>query len=149
MSHLLLKPTFDRFSFIEGEVTTHNTFKADGFLHKNFFEEAPESEYSSWADMRDFFFRIIRGKRTPLSFKFILSLPAEEFGEFLKKADISTLSPSDIQGMYLNLKYDGSSLQCITGSSLNVFTMDKTLEKCWDTYVEKFFLEHEIDFELM
>lgn len=149
MSHLLLQPTFDRFSFIEGEVTTYNTFKANGFIHKNFYEEAPEKEYSSWADIKDFFYRIIRGKRTPLSFKFILSLPAEAFPDFLRETDITAFTPDDIQGMYLNLKYDGSSLQCITGSSLNIFTMDKTLEKCWDAYVEKFFLEHEIDFELM
>ena len=34
MSHLLLKDTFDHFSFIEGEITTFNTFTIDGFLKK-------------------------------------------------------------------------------------------------------------------
>ncbi len=46
MQHLLLKPTFDAFSLIEGEVTTYNTFKIDGYIHKNFFEDAPPAEYS-------------------------------------------------------------------------------------------------------
>ena len=32
MSHLLLKETFDNFSFIEGEVITFNTFHIDGYI---------------------------------------------------------------------------------------------------------------------
>ena len=34
MSHLLLNETFDHFSFIEGEITTFNTFHIDGFIEK-------------------------------------------------------------------------------------------------------------------
>ena len=44
MSHLLLKPTFDTFSLIEGEVTTFNRFQVDGRIHKDFFDEAFEKE---------------------------------------------------------------------------------------------------------
>lgn len=35
MSHLLLNETFDHFSFIEGEITTFNTFHIDGFIKKS------------------------------------------------------------------------------------------------------------------
>ena len=63
MSHLLLKDTFDHFSFIEGEITTFNTFTIDGFLKKDFFDEAPEDVHSHWKDVREFCFQIIRGKR--------------------------------------------------------------------------------------
>lgn len=147
MQHLLLKPTFDSYSFIEGEITTYNTFKVDGFIHKDFFEEEPQKDYSSWGDLRDFCFQIIRGKRTPLGFKFILSLPQKDFGDFLSEHSITCLNPSDIQGMYINLRYDGSSLQCITGTSFKSFIMDKTLESVWDSHVKAFFLEHGIDFE--
>lgn len=58
MSHLLLKPTFDTFSLIEGEVTTFNRFQVDGRIHKDFFDEAFEKEYSTWGEVRDFFFQI-------------------------------------------------------------------------------------------
>ena len=104
-------------------------------------------DYSSWGDLREFCFHIIRGKRTPLNFRFILSLPKEEFEAFLIDQEIPSLSHSDIQGLYLNFKYDGTNLQCITGTSLNIFTMDKTLENVWDNYARKFFLNKEIDFE--
>ncbi len=147
MQHLLLKPTFDSFALIEGEITTYNTFRIDGYIHKNFYEDAPLKDYSSWGDLREFCFHIIRGKRTPLNFRFILSLPKEEFEAFLIDQEIPSLSHSDIQGLYLNFKYDGTNLQCITGTSLNIFTMDKTLENVWDNYARKFFLNKEIDFE--
>lgn len=147
MQHLLLKTTFDSFSLIEGEITTYNTFHIDGYLHKKFFEDAPQKEYSSWGDLREFCFQIIRGKRTPLNFRFILSLPREDFEEFLDQQEISSFRPSDLQGLYLNFKYDGTSLKCVTGTSLSLFTMDKTLEKVWDNYAKEFFLKQEIDFD--
>ena len=46
MSHLLLKDTFDNFSFIEGEITTFNKFTISGFLQEDFFDEKPEETYS-------------------------------------------------------------------------------------------------------
>ena len=146
MQHLLLKTTFDSFSLIEGE-TTYNTFHIDGYLHKKFFEEAPQKEYSSWGDLREFCFQIIRGKRTPLNFRFILSLPREDFEDFLNQQEIFAFRSSDLQGLYLNFKYDGTSLKCVTGISLSLFTMDKTLEKVWDNYAKEFFLKQEIDFD--
>ena len=62
MSHLLLKDTFDNFSFIEGEITTFNKFTISGFLQEDFFDEKPEETYSRWNKTRDFCFQIIRGK---------------------------------------------------------------------------------------
>ena len=82
MSHLLLKPTFDEFSLVEGSIVTFNKFTIDGFLQKDFYEEAPEKEYSDWRDLREFCFNIIKGKRTPLSFKFVLSLSKADFEKF-------------------------------------------------------------------
>lgn len=144
MSHLLLKDTFDHFSFIEGEITTFNTFTIDGFLKKDFFDEAPEDVHSHWKDVREFCFQIIRGKRTPISFKIILSLAPENFADFLLKYEVSGFRPEDIQGMYLNLNYDGTRLTCTTGISLKLFTMDKTLEKAWDDAAQKKLLELEL-----
>ena len=42
MSHLLLKETFDNFSFIEGEIITFNTFRIDGYMQKDFFNSEEE-----------------------------------------------------------------------------------------------------------
>lgn len=148
MSHLLLKPTFDEFSFIEGEITTFNKFTIDGYIQKDFYEEVPDSTYSYWKDTRDFCFSIIKGKRTPLSFKFILSLSPKEIQTFLSQLNLDNFRPEDIQGLYLNIKYDGTNLQCVTGTSLKLFTLDKSVEKGWDEYVTSFFSQQGIEWEL-
>ena len=138
MSQLLLKDTFHGFAFIEGEVTTFNKFHIDGQLRKEFFDEEPSQEYSLWKDVQDYFFSVIRGTRTPLSFKLILSLAREDFPAFLKGRGLSYQS-EEIQGLYLNFRYDGKDLQCVTGTSMHTFTMDKGLDQEWDKYVKQFF----------
>ena len=95
MSHLLLKDTFDHFSFIEGEITTFNTFTIDGFLKKDFFDEAPEDVHSHWKDVREFCFQIIRGKRTPLSFKIILLLR-----KTLQTSSLNTKSADSVRRIF-------------------------------------------------
>ena len=137
MSHLLLKDSFDPYLFIEGEITTFNTFRIDGYLQKEFYDTRPEDDYARWKEQRDFFFQIIRGKRTPLGFRIVLSLAPEQFSAFLAEHQISACRPEDIQGLYLNFRYDGSTLQCVTGVSTRTFIMDKTLEHEWDQHAEK------------
>ena len=88
MSHLLLKDTFDNFSFIEGEITTFNFLTAHG----------------------------LTGYR-----------------------------PEEIRGLYLNFHYDGHHLQCITGTSLNTFTMDKSIEREWDQEVKNILKSRSIE----
>lgn len=155
MAHLLLKETFDHFSFIEGEIVTFNTFKFNGYLQKEFFhdekdrEELKESEeYSHWADVRDFCFSLIKGKRTPLSFRFIFSLSPKNIAR-LTEQSTPGLNPDDVQGLYMNFKFDGTQLTCVTGTSFKSFTMDKTLEHTWDDMVKKFLLKKGIDFEIL
>lgn len=150
MSKLLLSETFDPFYFIEGEITTFNTFTMDGFLKKEFFdtEEAPAREYALWKEVREFCFSVIKGKRTPLSFKFVLGLSDSNIEKLLLQQDLD-FKPEDVRGLYINLKYDGQSLQCITGTAMNLFTMDKSLDQAWDKMVQKFFTQKEIKYEVL
>ena len=150
MAKLLLSETFDPFYFIEGEIVTFNTFTMDGYLKKDFFEqeEAPEREYALWKDVREFCFSLIKGKRTPLSFKFVLGLSDSNIEKLLLQQGLD-FKPQDVRGLYINLKYDGQKLQCITGTAMNLFTMDKSLEQAWDKMVQKFFAQKEIKYEVL
>lgn len=150
MSKLLLSDIFDPFYFIEGEIVTFNTFTLDGFLKKEFFDEedAPAREYSLWKDVREFCFSLIKGKRTPLSFKFVLGLSDSNIEKLLLQQELD-FKPQDVRGLYINLKYDGQKLQCVTGTAMNLFTMDKSLEQAWDKMVQKFFAQKEIKYEVL
>ena len=57
------------------------------------------------------------------------------------------IRPEDIQGLYLNFHYDGSTLQCITGTSLKTFSMDKSIEREWDTEVKSILKSKNIEGE--
>ena len=127
MSHLLLKDTFDTFLFIEGEFTTFNKFTISGYLQEDFFDEKPEE--------------------TPLNFKIVLALPDDQIPAFLTAHGLTTYRPEDIQGLYLNFHYDGSTLQCITGTSLKTFSMDKSIEREWDTEVKSILKSKNIEGE--
>lgn len=134
MHQLLLTEALDDFLFIEGEITTFNTFTIDGFLKKEFFDEPPASAYSRWQDVRRFCLEVIRGKRTPVGFRIVLSLSPEEFPDVLAQCGLTSQRPEEIAGLYLNFRYDGSALVCVTGVSLQSFSLDKSLEKQWDDY---------------
>lgn len=146
MAHLLLNETFDSFDFIEGEITTYNKFTINGFIHKEFYEEKPSADYSAWKNLQGYCLSIIKGKRTPLNFKFILALNKEKIPAFLTACGL-TFQPEDIQGLYLNLRYDGTHLSCTTGTSQTTFTLDKTLEHAWDKWTKEFFAASQINFE--
>lgn len=150
MGKLLLSETFDPFYFIEGEIVTFSTFTMDGYLKKDFYndENVPEREYALWKDMREFCLSIIKGKRTPLSFKFVLGLSDSNIEKLLLQQELD-FKPQDVRGLYVNLKYDGQNLQCITGTAMNLFTMDKSLEQAWDKMVQKFFTQKEIKYEVL
>lgn len=149
MKHLLLAETFDHFLFIEGEITTFSKFSIDGYLQKSFFEdtEQPNVEFSFWKQIRDYCFSIIKGKQTPLNFKFIFSLSPENTARLITQNQLD-FHPEDVQGLYLNIRFDGTDLLCITGTSLKTFSMDRSLEQAWDKMVQKFFIQKEIAFEI-
>lgn len=150
MSKLLLSETFDPFYFIEGEIVTFGTFTINGFLKKEFFEkkDTPSREYALWKEVREYSFSLIKGKRTPLSFKFVLGLSDSNIEKLLSQQELD-FKPHDVHGLYINLKYDGYKLQCITGTAMNLFTMDKSLEQAWDKMVQKFFTQKEIKYEVL
>ena len=150
MAKLLLSEIFDPFYFIEGEITIFIKFSIDGYLNKDFYEkeDAPERDYALWKDVREYCFSLIKGKRTPLNFKFVLGLSDSNIEKLLLQQGLD-FKPSDVRGLYINLKYDGQKLQCTTGTAMNLFTMDKSLEQAWDKMIQKFFTQKEIAFELL
>lgn len=154
MSHLLLMDTFDSFLLIEGEIMTFNTFKIDGFIQKNFYtsEELEQMgtlpEYAYWKQLREYCFSLIKGKKTPLGFRFVFSLSPKSIARLIEQNELG-LNADDIQGLYLNLRYDSTGLQCITGTSFKSFSMDKSLEHAWDNMVQKFFQKKGLDFEIL
>ena len=117
------------------------------FFYSVYLKTIGNREHALWKDMRYFCFSLIKGNKTPLGFKFVFGLSRSNIEKLLTQQSLNFTS-SDVDGLYINLKYDGHRLQCVTGTSLRTFTLDKSLEQAWDMMVQKFFAQKEIMFEV-
>ena len=150
MQHLLTTETFDRFLFCEGELHTYSSFQMDGRINRNFFDseelDSLTEDYILWGKIRNIFFDVIKGKKAPTKMKLILALPRERYSDFINQTATS-LTASDLSGLFLHIHYEHSAIQLITGSSLKIFSMDKSLDHSWDTYITELIKKY-FDFEI-
>ena len=55
----------------------------------------------------------------------------------LEKAG-SAVAAEQVEGLFLNINYEADKVTCTTGTSMAVFTLDKSVDRVWDEAVEKF-----------
>ncbi len=148
MAKLLTSNVFDAFLLEECTITTFNTFHIDGHVNHDFYKEESENSLtlSLWGEMRPLCYQIIRGKNTPLNFKFVFHLSPSNTEKLLQQTQ-SSFTILDVHALVLSVRFDGSNIQCTTGTSLSLFSMDKSLEQSWDSMVKKFFTASSIPFE--
>jgi hypothetical protein len=152
MKKLLIGDTFDTFLLCEASITTFASFQIDGHFHPEYLHDsetetaaAEQCGYVLWKRIRPFFFELTRGRNTPLSFRIVFRLAPHNVEALLAQSGIA-MRTEDVDGLFLNLSFDGSTLTCTSGTSLNVFSLDKTLDHAWDSMLEKFFRQKEIPF---
>ncbi len=153
MSRLLSSESFDCFLLSEASITTNNTFFIDGHQNKDFFsdEEWEDTsirpyDYSMWKDIRSLCFHLIKGRRTPVSFKFILHL-IPSYVESILSDDSVTVPISQVKALVLTIKYDQTGLTLTTGTSLKTFLPDKSADIFWDKYMKQFLEKAQIDYD--
>lgn len=151
MSNLLIKTTFDNFLLSEFLVVSFNEFKITGRLHKEWYnkeeqEELGERDYSKWNEIKPIVYQLVKGNKSPLFMKVVFLLSIGDTRDFLNRIG-KDLVLENIDGLFLNLRYEKRNLYLTTGISVNVFTFDKTLEREWDAEIEKFLKNKEIAFE--
>lgn len=153
MNQLLLADTFDYFSVSDASITTFVTFTVDGSLHPEFYDtetaarlKAAGKSQVRWSGIKSWCYSVIRGKRTPVSFRFIFALPEDKTRSLCESCN-SPVEPENISGLFLNIQYNNASLTVTTGTALKIFTLDKTLEHAFDNAVREFLLRHNIDFD--
>lgn len=151
-SKLFLQEVFDSFWLVEGSIRTHSTLLLDGHLNQEFYssEELEElhlkdQPYVCWRVLRPFCFDFIKGKKAPSAFKFSFRLSDSNTEKLLVQSGVS-LSPADVAGLFLNLRYSQAGIQLTTGTSLHLFTPDKSLDHAWDAMVQRFLRQKEIAF---
>lgn len=149
-SQLFVRECFDRWLVREASIVTFNTFTIDGHIRKGYYskeelEEGQIGELSSWKAVRPICFFLIKGKRLPESFHITLQLPPRAVEVFLKTA-ASDIRAEQVGGLYLDFRYEGQALRCVTGISLKVFLPDRQIDYEWDEYVRQYLKRKKIPF---
>ncbi len=155
MNHLLVADTFDNFLMAESCISTANTYQIDGHVNKDFFSSESASEtslppydFSEWKDMKPLCFNLIKGKHTPLFFKFVLHLKPEAVSKLLV-AGGCTIPAEQIKALVLTIKYDGTQVVLTTGSAFQTFVMSKEPDTIWDKALQQFLARKNIEYELL
>ena len=142
MAALLTRDAFDPFELMSGTVTTYAQFTVDGTLRPAFFGEdegtPADSLFTPWKDLKGYFLSVIRGRRTPLSFRFVFRLSADDMAALLAGAGLSGAAQS-VSSFVLTLSFDGNHILVTTGVSRSAFSMDKRPEQAFDAYILDFF----------
>ena len=148
MNKLFLSGAFDTFLLSEAAFVTFSTFRISGQLHREYYsgEELEnsslgESDYASWQQIRPFALSLIKGTHTPLEFKIVFRMSQRQVEQILSNHG-PDLHISDVGGLFMNLHYKGGELTCTTGTALNIFSMDRSLEQEWDQMVKKFLFDY-------
>ena len=140
MSEMLLHDTFDEFTLSEATVKTAVSFVIDGKINSDFFpdkEKVPEEHFVKYAELRHLFYEIIKGKRTPVYFKFVFHAPKALVEKLLSETDTG-FTLNDVNSLTFTAAFKDGSLTILTGTNLSTFSLDKSIDEAWDRYVSLF-----------
>lgn len=148
---LFIGETFDSLLVREANITTFNSFSIDGKVRHGYYSDEELEllkieRFSSWKLLRPFCFSLIKGSKLPESFFIVLQLAPNSLKHFLTGKNIS-FPVEQVNGLYMNLRYEDQVLMCITGTSVDGFTLDKSLEREWDEAVRQFLKKQDVGFE--
>lgn len=153
MGKLLAGESFDSFLLKEAIIHGFVPYQIDGRINKAFFHDGAEDaasftayEYAQWKDIRPVCFDIIKGKRTPTKFMFVLYLKPEAMASMFEKAGISA-AEALVQNLIFNIRFEQGEMSITTGVDYSGFTLEKQAEQLWDTTARKFLDKKEIAYE--
>lgn len=153
MSHLLVKNTFDNFLLSEADIKTSCSHSIDGQINRAFYSdeewetlEGDARRYELWLNQKPFCFSLIKGSKVPSSMKIVMLMSTKDTEALLSQIEAG-LSTDNINGLFINIRYQEGHADIITGTSLNIFSLDKTLDTAFDSYIKKFLADKGLEFE--
>lgn len=151
MGRLLASDAFDCFLLEEAVISTANTYTIDGHINQDFFDGEEETarpvyEFRPWGEIKGLCFDLIKGRHTPLFFRFVLHLMPEKAAALLEKEGCG-IDSDQIKALVLTVRYDGSKAVLTTGTSFHSFVLSKEPDAIWDRALAKYLAGKGIEFE--
>ena len=153
MTKLLSGSSFDSFLLEEASLSMQVTWLLDGKINRGFYSAEEWEDESlhpypliSWSEVRGHLRDLIRGKKAPVSFQFVLHLKPELMEKMLRKGGEDELL-SSVGAFVLTIRYKDGEVSLLSGISMKSFTMNKNADRLWDKTVRLFLESKEIAFE--
>jgi hypothetical protein len=73
--------------------------------------------------------------------KLVFAFPKSNYDKIISDSGINNTA-NDIGGLYLHILYENNQITVVTGTTLNIFTLDKTLDMYWDNLMKAFLGKH-------
>ena len=142
IKELFEKEKYDSFYLSEARVKTKLDYYVNGRLNREYFDteaQADLPEYIEWKDIKATVYAYLKGERLPIGFKIILMFNRENISRLLEMNNLP-VKEEDVSALFMNVVYEHETLSVTTGTSLKIFTMDKTLEHIWDDTIKKYYI---------
>jgi len=151
MARLLMGTAFDALLLKEMELATFTTFTVSGQFNEEFFSRDELEQRNGikavfWSEVRPIAYNMIKGNKTPLSFKLVFQLPPQQCQNLLDRIG-GKMKLEELGGLYLNIRFEKGELSIITGTAIKTFSLDKSLEHEWDAYAGRMLKELGIAYE--
>mgnify|MGYP000674192030 CR=1 FL=1 len=121
------------------------SYEFDGKILKEFYDteewkEMKQYPYVTWEEEKEKIFSLVKGKKTPLSFQFVMMLKPDLSPEFLAKYNLA-VREDEIAGLFINIFIRPTGIKSVHQECPERhFVLDKTLEEAWDQEVKERFL---------
>ncbi len=137
MNCLFTKTAFDSLYLIESTVKMGISHHIDGRINRDFYDSDQEisRDFCLWKEAKGYIFQIIKGVRLPVSMKIILGLNPLMIRELAARS--GSFREEEILGMYINILFSSGKLTLTAGISCRSFTLDKSLEEVFDSYIRE------------
>ncbi|MCM1024821.1 MAG: DUF5721 family protein [Roseburia sp.] len=165
MSRLLASDAFDCFLLEEAVIGVASTITIDGRINREFFAgQTPKEsdgdssaepgqpplseEFRPWSELRGLCYDLIKGRRTPLFFRFTMHLTPEKAAALLARENCAA-DPAQVKALVLNIRYDGSRAVLTTAVSYQTFILTKEPEIIWDKALTQYLDAVSVEYEIL
>ena len=133
MNKLLREEVFDNFEVHNIIINSFAKFDISGGLYYA-DDTASDKKHTSWQKLQPYVFNIIKGNKRPEYMKFVF------FAGDKMQAELS-----ETKAVYfLNIIFENKQILVTSAVMVKEFTLDRSQEYIWDTYVANFFKKHKI-----
>lgn len=148
MNCLLRSEAFDQFLLYEMSLDVLHHFQFDGEINKDYLssdeQEIYENQtYITWVSLKPQITSILKQSHTPTNIKITMSLNHAATADIQQRL-IGEQATYPVQGFLINIAFDGIKARVTTGVNYSQFILDKSIEKAFDSMIEKFFKKQEL-----